>query len=129
FEAAKETEYQIGFWSRTNSEVGKSIHVAVQDGAPDFAYRMGQDFQLDTAWKKIELSWNSDMEGQEMLRFNIYLGSDTGTYYFDTFSLVAVPIPVGLENPKRSTSIPFRNPVGIPKFDAAGRSLKAGESR
>lgn len=129
FEALKDTEYQLSFWSRTNSEVGKSIHVAVQDGAPDFTYRTGQDFPLDTAWQKIEMTWFSDMEGMEALRFNIYLGSDTGTYYFDDFSLVAVPIPVGLKKKVISGGKPLGNPLSIPKVDAAGRSIGVGETR
>lgn len=128
FEAAKDLEYQLSFWGRTNSPDGKSIHVAIQDGAPDFAYRTGQNFPLDTAWQKIETKWISDVEGLEMLRFNLYLGSDTGTYYFDDFSLVAVPVPVKLENPKRSRGMPSGNAVAIPIVDAVGRSVSMGET-
>lgn len=129
FEAVKDAEYHLSFWGRTPSADGKAVHVAVQDGAPDFAYRSGQDFRLDTAWQKFETVWTSDMEGLEALRFNLYLGSDTGTYYFDDFSLTAASPPTGLRNPKRSSGLPPRTTVTRSKVDAAGRSVKMGESR
>ncbi len=129
FEAVKDVDYTLTFWGRTSSADGKSVHVAVQDGAPNYAYRSGQDFQLDTTWQKIEKVWTSDMEGLEMLRFNIYLGKDTGTYYFDDFSLTAGPAPTGLRNAKRPGKMPIRNAVSIPGFDAAGRSIRIGEIR
>ena len=129
FEAAKDVDYTLSFWGRTNSPDGKSVHVAIQDGAPNYTYRAGQDHQLDTSWQKIERVWTSDMEGMEMLRFNIYVGSDTGTYYFDDFSLTAAPSPTGLRNPKRASGLPLGKTVAIPMVDAAGRSVKMDKSR
>jgi hypothetical protein len=124
FEAVKNADYQLSFWGRTNSANGKTVHVAIQDGAPNYAYRAGQDFQLDTAWQKIEKSWTSDVEGLEMLRFNLYLGSDTGTYYFDDFVLTASPAPTGLRNPKPSIRKPPGSTAAVPGVDAAGRSFR-----
>lgn len=129
FTAVLNSDYQLSFWARTNSADGKSIHVAVQDGAPNYTYRVGQDFRLDTAWQKVEMARTSDVEGLEALRFNIYVGSDTGTYYFDDFSLTATAAPVGLRDPKRATGIPLKNTVSIPVVDAAGRSVKSGKIR
>ena len=128
FEAVKDVDYTLSFWGRTASADGKSVHVAIQDGAPNYAYRSGQDFLLDTAWQKIEKVWTSDVEGLEMLRFNIYMGSDTGTYYFDDFSLTAAPAPTGLRNPKGINAKSPRNAVAIP-VDAAGRSFRMGKTR
>jgi carbohydrate binding protein with CBM4/9 domain len=129
FVAVKDAEYTLTFWGRTPSAEGKSVHVAIQDGAPDYGYRAGQDYGLDTTWQKIEKVWTSDVEGLEMLRFNIYLGKDTGTYYFDDFSLTAASAPIGLRNPKRSVGMPLRNAVTIPAVDAAGRSVGIGKTR
>lgn len=129
FEAAKDVDYHLSFWGRANSADGKPVHVAVQDGAPDYAYRAGQDYRLDTAWQKIEKVWTSDVEGLEMLRFNIYLGSDTGTYYFDDFMLTAEPSPTGLRSPKRSGKAELGHTVSAPGVDAAGRSLGMGKTR
>jgi hypothetical protein len=128
FEAVKDVDYTLSFWGRTASADGKSVHVAIQDGAPNYAYRAGQNYSLDTTWQKIEKVWTSDVEGLEMLRFNIYLGSDTGTYYFDDFSLTAAPAPSGLGNPKRINAKSPRNTVAIP-VDAAGRSVRMGKIR
>ncbi|MEO7777150.1 MAG: carbohydrate binding domain-containing protein [Fibrobacteria bacterium] len=128
FEAAKDFDYRLSFWGRTNSMDGKTIHVAIQDGAPDYAYRAGQDFRLDTAWQQIEKLWTSDMEGLEMLRFNIYLGSDTGTYYLDDFALTAAPVPTGLRNPQRSSGTSLNKTVAIPVVDATGRSVGIGRT-
>lgn len=127
FEAVMNADYQLSFWARTNSADGKSVHVAIQDGAPNYTYRAGEDFRLDTAWKKIEKIWTSDVEGLEMLRFNVYVGSDTGTYYFDDFSLTATA-PTGLRNSKRSSGIPFKNFVTLHGVDAAGRSIPIGKA-
>jgi Carbohydrate binding domain len=129
FEAVRNAEYHLSFWGRTASADGKTIHVATQDGAPDFAYRAGQDYRLDTAWQKIERVWTSDVEGSEALRFNLYLGSDTGVYYFDDFSLTAAPVPTGLRNPRRASGLPPRTSVSISEVDAAGRSVQRGDSR
>lgn len=129
FEAVKDHEYHLSFWGRTNSPDGKSVHVAVQDGAPNFTYRAGQDHRLDTTWQMFEQAWTSDMEGLEMLRFNLYLGSDTGTYYFDDFSLTATPVPSRLRNPKAPSRSLLPSPVALPAVDAAGRSLKMGKTR
>lgn len=127
FEAVKDVEYTLSFWGRTSSADGKSVHVAIQDGAPDYAYRAGQDFRLDTAWQKIEKAWTSDVEGLEMLRFNLYLGSDTGAYYFDDFSLTAALAPSGLRNPKRTHAKTPGKAVAI-SVDAAGRSVGKGKT-
>jgi hypothetical protein len=129
FTAVLNADYQLSFWARTNSPEGKSIHVAVQDGAPNYTYRSGQDFTLDTAWQKIERTWTSDVEGSEALRFNVYVGKDTGTYYFDHFSLTATAAPVGLRDPKRAGKAPLKSAVSIPVVDAAGRSVTSGGIR
>jgi hypothetical protein len=128
FEAVKNVDYQLSFWGRTASAAGKSVHVAIQDGAPNFTYRAGQDYQLDTAWQKIEKVWTSDVEGTEALRFNLYLGSDTGTYYFDDFSLVASSVPTGLRNLKQVGGAPRRSAVPLVVVDAAGRSVRTGKT-
>ncbi len=129
FTAVKDAEYLLTFWARTNTMEGKSIHVAIQDGAPDYTYRSGQDYSLDTTWQKIEKPWVSDVEGLEALRFNIYVGKDTGTYYFDEFSLTAASAPTGLRDAKRASRMPLRNTVSLPMVDAAGRSVKIGKNR
>lgn len=130
FEAIMNAQYQLSFWGRTNSPDGKSVHVAIQDGAPNYTYRSGQDSRLDTAWQKIERTWTSDVAGQEMLRFNLYLGSDTGTYYFDDFMLTA-SVPTGLRDKQGSNRVPLKlkNAAAISGVDAAGRSVKIGKSR
>lgn len=129
FEAVKDVDYTLTFWGRTNSADGKSVHVAIQDGAPNYAYRAGQDYQLDTTWQKIEKVWTSDMEGLEMLRFNIYVGKDTGTYYFDDFSLTAASVPTGLRNPKRAGGMRLGGAAAFSGVDAAGRSVRVGNTR
>jgi carbohydrate binding protein with CBM4/9 domain len=127
FQAVKDVEYSLSFWGRTSSADGKSVHVAIQDGAPNYAYRAGQDYSLDTAWQKIEKVWTSDVEGLEMLRFNLYLGRDTGTFYFDDFSLTAAPAPTGLRHPKPSRGMTANSAVTLP-VDAAGRSVRNGKT-
>jgi hypothetical protein len=64
-----------------------------------------------------------------MLRFNLHLGGDTGTYYFDDFSLVATAAPVGLRNPRQASGKSLRNAVSVPAVDAAGRSVRNGKTR
>lgn len=129
FEAVKDAEYRISFWGRTNAAEGKSVHLAIQDGAPNYAYRTGQDFRLDTAWQQFETTWTSDVAGLEALRFNIYVGSDTGTYYFDDFSLTAAADPSGVRHPKRAGGMPRAGATPDRVVDAAGRSLHPARPR
>lgn len=132
FEAVMNADYHLSFWGRTNSPDGKSVHAAIQDGAPDYTYRSGQDFLLDTTWRQFEVFWTSDKEGLEMLRFNLYVGGDTGTYYFDDFSLTATTPPVGLRNPRQANRTSIRKAAPsteVAEVDVAGRSVRHGKTR
>lgn len=130
FEAFKDFTYHLTFFARTKSPDGKSIHVAIQDGAPDYGYRSGVDFRLDTAWQKIEVNRVSDVEGLEALRFNIYVGSDTGTYYFDNFSLTSTaPISSGILDRKANMKNQGRKVDAPIAADVLGRSGRTSPYR
>lgn len=132
FEAVLNSDYHLSFWGRTHSPDGKPVHVAIQDGAPDYTYRTGQSFQLDTTWQQFDVYWTSDVEGLEMLRFNLYLGGDTGTYYFDDFSLTATAPPVSVRRPGPEGIRPVRKGAALPavgSVDVAGRAIGTGRKR
>jgi hypothetical protein len=54
---------------------------------------------------------------------------DTGTYYFDDFSLTATAAPVGLRNPGPAGGTSMRSAAPLPAVDAAGRSVRTERSR
>ncbi|WMJ75158.1 glycosyl hydrolase family 8 [Cytophagaceae bacterium ABcell3] len=79
--------YTISFYAKTDEN--KSFHLAAQDGPPGYAYRAGTDISLTTEWRRFEYSFTADTSGEGVVRFNFFLGAQTGDYYFDNFSLVA----------------------------------------
>ncbi len=80
-------KYHLTFYAKCDA--GQSIHVSVHTGS-DQTYMTGHNFALNDEWQEIEVYYTSDVEGTGNLRFNIFVGKATGTYYFDDFSLVQI---------------------------------------
>ncbi|MFP4417366.1 MAG: glycosyl hydrolase family 8 [Chitinispirillaceae bacterium] len=87
WDAVQGQDYQLSFFAKCAGS--HPIHVAVQTGSEQ-EYQIGYDFTLDEEWQKIEVFYTSEVEGLGNLRFNIYVGGATGTYYFDDFSLIEI---------------------------------------
>ncbi len=109
--------YKLTFWARVDSS-SKSVHVAIHDGPPDYEYQGGTDFYLDTAWQQFETQRMSDVEGEGAMRFNIYVGSYTGVYYFDDFEVIEMEQvsikPIQLPNNEKyfSNTLSSRDIIG-----------------
>jgi oligosaccharide reducing-end xylanase len=104
-------EYHLSFWAKADNN--QSIHIAAQDGAPNFAYRKGFDHALTDQWKLIDVYYTSDVDGLEALRFNIFVGSFTGNYEFDNFSLEVIdgstPTTISPQEEASMKSASYRN--------------------
>lgn len=92
FTAVAQTKYKLTFYGKASATI--SIHIAAQRGAVgNYEYLGGTTTNLSTSYalKEFVFTTPADQSGPDALRFNIFVGTTTGDYYFDDFNLIVVP--------------------------------------
>lgn len=117
--AEKGAKYIISFYAKADKDL--SIHVAAQDGPPNYTYRTGSNYTLNSEWKYIEMVYTSDVEGAGALRFNLFVGTTAANYYFDDFNLEIVP-EVELGTPVPPTEGAYYTDIYRSMFKEMGKS-------
>jgi hypothetical protein len=80
------TTYLFKFWAKSDSS--RTIHVSVQGS--DYTYLTGQSFGLSTEWTEYSLEHTTEAEGNNGVRFHVYVGEARDVYSFDDFSVTAI---------------------------------------
>jgi hypothetical protein len=81
----KNASYKLAFKARSSAVTMK---VGINRGGADASYVDGFDVTFLDGWQAYSCSFTSDTSGNGQLRLNFYIGADTGTYDFDSITLV-----------------------------------------
>lgn len=124
WEAGVGATYEFKFWGKSDSSSG--IHVSVQGS--DYAYITGTSFGLTPDWTEYSLTYVSDAEGTDAVRFHVYVGEFRDVYSFDDFSVTALTAGVRDGGPAASQGLRVRQEAGALVLSlgaAAGEGWKA----
>jgi hypothetical protein len=83
--ATKNASYKLSFKAKSTA---MGIKVGINRGDTTGAYVNGFDFMLTDSWQTYSCSFTSDTSGNGQLRLNFYVGAETGTYNFDSVTLI-----------------------------------------
>jgi|GEM_PF-1739991 Carbohydrate binding domain. len=81
----KNASYKLSFKARSSAVTFK---VGINRGDSVGTYVNGFDITFLDGWQSYYCSFTSDTSGNGQLRLNFYVGADTGTYDFDSVTLV-----------------------------------------
>jgi hypothetical protein len=81
----KNASYKLAFKAKSSAVTMK---VGINRGGADASYVDGFDVTFLDGWQAYSCSFTSDTSGNGQLRLNFYIGADTGTYDFDSITLV-----------------------------------------
>ena len=99
--AAIGATYEFKFWAKTDSNA--NIHVSVQ-GA-DYTYLTGTSFGLTPDWTEYSLTYVSEAEGTNAVRFHIYVAESVNAYSFDDVSVTTVATGIRGSAPAQANAL------------------------
>ena len=85
--ATKNASYKLSFKAKSTA---MGIKAGINRGGADGTYVNGFDFLLSDSWQSYSCSFTSDTSGNGQLRLNFYVAAETGTYDFDSVTLIRV---------------------------------------
>jgi len=83
--ATRNASYKLAFKARSSAVTFK---VGINRGDSVGTYVNGFDILPTSSWQNYSCSFTSDTSGNGQIRLNFYVGAETGTYDFDSVTLV-----------------------------------------
>jgi len=82
FTAVKGATYHLSFWAK--STVAGSLLLGIDSVSK---YKVANGFSTAPTWKRFTFKYTAAADGPGAVNFSIYLGTATGTFYFDDFAI------------------------------------------